>query len=376
MNVLIITPHLPYPDVPHAGGQDLFRLIAFLAERHSISVVGFADDAQAAHAAELQPYISALTVIRPALIAGRPLSRLIAALRRDEWWSMVRSADAQVHAAIRAAEPDVLFAFGAEMGGYLRQALPGCVRVLDEVDVHSIVDPKPALRAGELAYYRAADLVIAHSARDLAALRAEVPALRGLVIPPVGHVTDYLTIQPEASQCGRVQFASAMNRQRNQEAARWLLDTIWPLVRAAISDATLRIVGAAPPRDIQARSGMHGIEVTGWVSDLRVKVATSRVVVAPMRSEGGALTKVIDALAAGRPVVATSAANAGVDAPPDAIMLADDPEAFADAIIRLLRDDAAWRTIAEAGRHFAATFDWRGAVEALEADLLEMLAEA
>jgi len=93
-----------------------------------------------------------------------------------------------------------------------------------------------------------------------------------------------------------------------------------------------------------------------------------------MRSEAGALNKVMDALAAGRPVVGTRAANAGVEAPPEAMTMADDAAGLADAISALLRDEARWRAAAEAARTFAQrAFDWPAAAAVLEGELEQLV---
>jgi glycosyltransferase involved in cell wall biosynthesis len=228
---------------------------------------------------------------------------------------------------------------------------------------------------------RAADLVLARSAHDLAALRQAVPQLRGQVLPPVAHAADciHIPLTPESvARPGRVLFVGALDRARNQQAARWLAQAVWPRVRTApaAQGAELRLVGANPPPAIRALGRQPGVTVTGWVPDLPAEYAQARVVAAPLRGAAGALNKVIDGLAAGRPVVATAAANAGVGAPPEALFSADRAADFADAIVRLLADDVLWRRTAEAARRFAASaFDWAGAAGRLEAALVEMVHE-
>jgi glycosyltransferase involved in cell wall biosynthesis len=118
------------------------------------------------------------------------------------------------------------------------------------------------------------------------------------------------------------------------------------------------------------------VTVAGWVDDLRREYAEARVVAAPMRSEAGALNKVMDGLAAGRPVVGTRAANAGVEAPPEAMRLAEDAQGLADAISGLLQDEVRWRAAAAAARTFArGAFDWHAAAEALEDQLKRLVEE-
>ncbi len=385
MNILIATPYLPYPSVPHGGGQDLFHLIKYLGEHqhHAIRVVSFADEAQAAHAGELQPYVANLQVIRPAITIRQKAVSALETIRRGAWRSLGRRADLEMRASIKERWADVLYCAWTEMGRYLDDAPPGVVRVLDEVDVRFIVEEAARVRNAarrrveELAYCRAADLVITRSARDLQVLQAELPDLRGVIVPPVGHVTELTHITQGESQPERVLFVGAMDRRRNQLAALWLACSIWPIVRAANPSAVLRLVGANPPPDIQKLGELPGIVVTGWVDNLRAEYAQTRVVVAPMLSEAGALNKIIDGLAAGRPVVATTVTNAGIDAPPEAILLADDEENFAGAIIHLFNDDTHWQQVAQAGRqHALSAFDWKDSIDQLESTLMMLVEDS
>ncbi len=196
------------------------------------------------------------------------------------------------------------------------------------------------------------------------------------MLPPVAN-TAALLKAPDAGlgEPGRVLFVGALDRARNQRAARWLVEEIWPLVRAAQPAARLRLVGANPPETIRRLAQRPGVEVAGWVPDLVAEYAQARLVTAPMRSEAGALNKVMDALAGGRAVVATPAANAGVGAPPEAICLAGTAASLAQSLIHLLADDQACATLGQAGRRFAAAaFDWPRAASEVEAALGELVA--
>jgi glycosyltransferase involved in cell wall biosynthesis len=382
MQITIATLYLPYPDVPHGGGQDLFHLIRKLGQRHTIRVVSFVDAAQAAHADALRPFVADLRLVTPAISLGEKWQNVIAALKKGQWQSMGRRADSEMRQAIAGWPTDILHCAWTEMGRYLAAAPPGAVRVLDEVDVRFLVEQAAGSnnqrtiqrQRQELAYCRTADLILTRSARDLAALQEKIPGLNGLILPPVAHVTDYAAIHPEESKPGRVLFVGNMSRTRNQTAVSWLVETIWPLVRAACPEATLHIVGADPPKAIVALGPIPGITVTGWVADLRAEYAQAHVIVAPMRSEAGALNKVLDGMAAGRPVVATTVANAGIAAPSEAIALADEASTFAQAIINFLRNEADWQRQGQAGRRFVlANFDWETAVQRYEQTLLELV---
>jgi glycosyltransferase involved in cell wall biosynthesis len=387
MRITVVSLYPVYPAVAHGGGQDLFHLITFLGQRHEVRVVTFAGAGQAQAAERLRPHVVALQVVRPAVTWRTKAARAAAALRRAQWRTLGRRAEGEVRTFIAATAPDVLYCVWTETGRYLQAAAPATVRVLDEVDVRFVVEEAAAQtvwarrraarrRAAELGYCDNADLVVTRSARDLARLQAARPGLRGLVLPPVAHVETFLEIVPGTAEAGRVLFVGAMERARNQEAARWLASAVWPQVRAACPQATLRIVGASPPPAIRALAQTPGVAVTGWVEDLRAEYARARVVVAPQQAEAGALNKVIDGLAAGRPVVATPPANSGVGAPADAIWVAETAEAFAAAMISLLEDDGAWKVQAEAARAFAAaTFDWKRAATTLEKTLVTLVDE-
>lgn len=392
MNLLCLTPYLPYPGVPHGGGQDLLALLRFLAPRHTLRLASFVDEATAVHADALRTLVPEVCLVRPAVTPRQKAANTLAALRSGQWAGLGRRAEAQVLAAIRAwaaAGPaEVLYCAWTEMGRHLRAAPPGAVRVLDEVDVRWRAEAAAAAgrpwrwptvlrrRQAELGYVRSADLVLARSAHDLAALRQAVPRVRGLVLPPVAHTAGLLRIAPGASRPGQVLFVGALDRVRNQQAARWLAEAVWPRVRAAHPAAELRLVGAHPPAAIQALGRHPGVTVVGWAADLAAEYAKARVVAAPLFGAAGALNKVIDGLAAGRPVVATQAANAGVGAPPQALVTADRPVDFATALVRLLADDALWQRMAAAARRFAAeAFDWEAAAGRLETTLVTMVEE-
>jgi glycosyltransferase involved in cell wall biosynthesis len=364
----------------------LFHLITFLGQRHEVRVVTFAGADEAREAERLRPYVAGLQVVRPAVTWRVKAANAAAALRAGWWRTLGRRAAWEVRTFIATTAPDVLYCVWTETGRYLAAAPTGTVRVLDEVDVRFVVEEAAAQtvwarwraarrREEELGYCDDADLVVTRSVRDRARLRAVRPGLHGLVLPPVGHVATFKAIRAAEAEAGRVLFVGAMGRARNQAAARWLVSEVWPAVRAACPQATLRIVGASPPAAVQAWAQIPGVTVTGWVEDLRAEYGRARVVVAPQQGEAGALNKVIDGLAAGRPVVATPVANGGVGAPAEAIAVAETAPAFAAATIRLLEDDAAWRAQAEAARAFAlVTFDWEGAATALEARLEGLVA--
>lgn len=148
-------------------------------------------------------------------------------------------------------------------------------------------------------------------------------------------------------------FVAAETRP-NVESLLWLTEGVWPAIRAAIPDAQLRVVGSVG-RALAGRT-VGGVECAGFVDDLDAEYARSALVLAPfVAGTGGVKTKVAEALAHGRAVITTSIGiDAGARDQYDiAVEVADTPEDFAAAAIRLLRDrrELNARTDAAAGQY-------------------------
>jgi glycosyltransferase involved in cell wall biosynthesis len=144
-----------------------------------------------------------------------------------------------------------------------------------------------------------------------------------------------------------------MYRSFNIQAVQWFLESVWPQIVSRIPDARFYIVGYKPPPEIQACHDGKNIFVTGFVDDLAPWYQAASVFVSPLLVAGGLLQKILDALAMRVPVVATSVSNHGVGATPgEHILVADGPTEFADAVIRVLDDQAHRERIGQAGYQF------------------------
>ena len=139
----------------------------------------------------------------------------------------------------------------------------------------------------------------------------------------------------------------------NIDAAMRLTQSIFPLVRRARPDAQLVIVGPEPPAALQSAGG-DGVTITGPVDSVVPYLDAASVVVAPLAQGGGTRVKVLEALAAGKAVVASRRAAAGLDVVDGRhILLADDIGEFAAAIVRLLNDEKARIALARGAREWA-----------------------
>jgi len=209
----------------------------------------------------------------------------------------------------------------------------------------------------ELAAVRRANLVVTMSPEDAARLRAWLPDLR-VAVSPVG--VDCHELRPPATipvPAVDLLFVGHFGHPPNVDAIRFLVDDVLPRIGRPVR---LRIVGHAAPPVVQALARPGTVEIVGPVPDLRPALSAARVVVAPVRFGTGMRSKVLEALAMGRPVVTTTVGAEGLGA--DAgrhLLVADDATAFAASIRRLLDDDALAARVGAAGRRLVEErFDW------------------
>ena len=150
-----------------------------------------------------------------------------------------------------------------------------------------------------------------------------------------------------------------MNYFPNSDAAVHFHRHIFPLIRRHVPAAQFIIAGMHPTTQIQKLADRH-TTVTGFVSDIRVYLSKAAVCVVPLRIAMGVQNKILEAMAMGVPVVATSAANRGINARHEReILVADEPESFAAATTRLLTDQSLRQAICDNARQFIdQNFRW------------------
>ena len=137
-----------------------------------------------------------------------------------------------------------------------------------------------------------------------------------------------------------------MSYPPNVRAASWFAEECFERIRAHVPGASLLIAGKAPVRQVRQLGEREGISVTGFVDSMPEMLRRARVAVAPMLSGAGIQNKVLEAMACGLPVVATTFGAAAIDAAPGRdLIVADGADAFADAVVGLLLDSARARQV-------------------------------
>jgi glycosyltransferase involved in cell wall biosynthesis len=231
----------------------------------------------------------------------------------------------------------------------------------------------PRLARLEAAVCRSVDEVVCVSREDGLALQHLVPSLSPLLVPNGIDFDDYAHpgLLPDEMQAGAdtLVLTGKMDYRPNVDAALWLVNEIMPRVRAARPRALCLIVGQKPVPEVRRLQGRHGAIVTGAVGDARPYIGHAAVYVAPLRMGGGTRFKLLEAMALGRPVVATTLGAEGFDvAAGRELLLADTAETFARAVVTLLEDPTRAAGLGTAGRAFVkAGYDWGSLVPRLEA---------
>ena len=184
---------------------------------------------------------------------------------------------------------------------------------------------------------------------------------------PHGVDERLFAVEPARASEPRLMFLGNLSVPHNVDAAVYAAREVLPRVRAVRPDATLWLVGAAPSPEVQALAELPGVTVTGALPDLAPVLAAAHVMVAPLRFSSGIQNKVLEAMAAGLPVVTTSGVAGGVPGSEGLLRAADDADGLAREVLALLADPAAAAAQAERARaHARAHFSWDALARELE----------
>ena len=235
------------------------------------------------------------------------------------------------------------------------------------------------LIAAQASYYESrfclkSNAVVAASELDAKRLARIAPGAEVHLIP---NTVDHESFEPARSVQGKTLFFSgSLSHPTNVEGLKWFIAEIVPRLRARLGDRIPPIVvaGSNPSVELQGVLRRQGITVHANPPSMIPYFSNAAVVFVPIRSGGGTPLKILEAMAAGKPVVSTGKATEGlVLAPTYDILIADNADSFATAILRLL-ENPQLRT--DMGIHAAKTvlsrYDWRCAREVIS-DLLRSL---
>jgi sugar transferase (PEP-CTERM/EpsH1 system associated) len=159
---------------------------------------------------------------------------------------------------------------------------------------------------------------------------------------------------------GRIVFSGHMSYEPNVDAVRYFSREIYPYIKREMPAASLWVVGKAPAPTVQCLHDGRQTVVTGTVEDIRPYLQESMVAAVPLRVGGGTRLKILEAMALGKVVVSTSIGCEGLDVTHGKhIFVCDDPRAFAQTCIQLLRSPLLRRRVGDAARRLVCEkYDW------------------
>jgi sugar transferase (PEP-CTERM/EpsH1 system associated) len=388
-DVLFLAHRMPYP--PDKGGQiRSWHILRQLAERHRVHLGCFCDDSAGKHhVAELEKICASVMCLPIYPLLRRVKS--VGALKTGEAMSVAYFRDVRLMRWITETfarwHPSEAFVFGSSMAPYLDGYRFG-MRVIDMVDVdsekwHQYADKRPwpmkaiyrrearKLRQVEIAAASSFDYTLFSSAPEASLFlkrtgrsASRVLAMRNGVdhdfFDPA-HAGD----NPYPKGRKSIVFTGAMDDGPNVEAAQWFVAEVMTALRHRFPAFDFWIVGAHPAASLRrlARGDVH---VTGRVPDIRPYVAHADAVVAPLQSARGIQNKVLEAMAMGKPVVATRAALEGLDLKiGDEVLAAVNAQQFANAVARLFGGEMAGLG-ARARQRIVADYGWGASLRVLD----------
>jgi len=387
MRLLVLSPFLPYP--PDDGGRiRIYHIVTGLAARHEVELLALAPPGRAAE--EAAEALRARGVgVHVVAQHQRRLAAGLAALRSGRSYYATRFGSPRFHETLRRLIHDRGYdAVQCELPYLFQHRGAGDPPwVLDQHNVEAVLHERLAAQARglralpyrtyarrearlrrleELEACRAADHVLFVSDADRRAIAADVPELSASIAPNGVDLERFTLFPPRNAP--RAVFVGKMDYRPNADGVLWFVREVLPLVHAAVPEFKLDVVGSSPPPAVQRLARVPGVHVLGHVPDPRPWLRDAAIVVVPLRAGSGTRLKILEAWAAGRPVVSTTIGAEGLDAVHGRhLLMADDAPAFARAIRRLLADAGLRDRLAREGRRLVEErYGWPSVVRAIE----------
>ncbi len=362
MRILFVSLFLPHDNAYHAGGRFVFEVIKSLSARHQIELAARFEEGEEALAESVRPYCGNVYLF-PYRSCGKrgPLDKLRLALNYisfSRWASGIAS----------SGKYDLVQLEWVESGFFFRKNSTPVV-----LDAHDVLS-KPAERVKtqskgisrlvqemrflamtglERRAVKKSDLVLTRSEYDRRYLAARTGC--DVKVKVVAHPAPGFSERRFPRGPGSILFlASYKYRTENVRAALYFYKNIFPVIKREVPDARFIAAGYGPTGEmLSAARDDPSFVVPGFVPHLEESYKKAHVFAAPILTGGGIIAKILEAMAAGLPVVTTPYGNEGIEAVSGMdLLVADGPEEFASSVIKLLRDDELAARLGKNGREF------------------------
>ena len=384
MRILFLSPRQCWPPVSGAKLRD-YHLARALGNRSELTYVYFADSGDQAQEKALNFCRRVVPIPRPAmytpaklvrgLLGRQPLPivnysspRMNAAVSdmfRGQSFDLVHADSIHMAAAVAGLgnarviynwhniESELMFRYAQETGSAVRR-------------IYASITARRLKRA-ESEILTSAFGQIVCSERERRQLFTTSPGARIEVIENGVDVPAFEETARTSGSRHRLLFVGAMSYHANIEAAVSFARDVWPAIRQRMPDWTLTLVGSNPHPRVQALADQPAIEVTGTVPDTRAYYREAIAAIAPLRSGGGTRLKILEAMAAGVPVVSSKLGAEGLAVVPGThILVAETSAEWLEALAALEGQGEQWRAMRAAGLELVKSrYDWERLGQAL-----------
>ena len=385
MRILFVTPY-----VPSRIRVRPFNLIKLISKAHEIALVSLVvDDYERALARDIEKYcvsvdlvplpkwqaygrcllaLPTATPLRVAYYHSPAFAQRIKEVIRRQQIDAVHGELIKIVPALKTALEDegipALYDSVDCISCYLRQTLDTTHNPLKKAFIYSELQKMRRYEQTALADF---DQLTVSSASDRDRLEELIGQSRNIEVVSNGVDTDFFTARPGARVADSLVFCAKLDYFPNAQAILHFCGNILPLVWEKCPQARLTIVGNNPPKPVRALAQDERITVTGYVPDIRPYLGTASVALAPLLVAAGTQFKVLEALSMSAPTVTTPRCARALGAEDGVhLLVAEEPQAFAEAVIRLLNDPGFAGQLGRAGRQFVTEhYSWTEAAENL-----------
>lgn len=374
MNILFLAHRIPYP--PNKGDKirSFHELRALVDRGHQVHLRAFADDVEdLEYHLELRRWCASVEIIPLRKWRAWARAGLSVATRRSlsVGYYTSRKMRKSVKRAVAENEIDAVLVYSSTMAQYVPRELTSST-VVDLVDIDSEkwriyaskirppyswaykIDWK-RLRKYEYEIVNRFAYTVVTTEREAALLNELDEFTRRARLRTITNGVDLELFRPGArlAESPRLIFIGAMDYFANIEGIRWFVEEVLPLIRRSEPRAEFFIIGPKPTEEVLCLGGNEGVKVTGFIRDIQPYLQSAMVYVMPLRIARGVQNKVLEAMAAGKAIVATSEVAAGLRVTGgEQLLVADTPHLFADAVVGIIRDSDLRGSLEEEARLF------------------------
>lgn len=371
MRIFFVSAWFPYP--PDNGSRiRVYNLIKALSRRHNVYLVSLLqEDSLRENAGHLGDICEVVSLHESAWFSPKGI-KAIAGFFSPRPRSAVCTYDGRIRQAVIDAiariQPDAVVASTLGIVEYVPRDA-GLPSILDEHNCEYGVLKRAAERmsgtlrrarytAGwkkfarwEAMICRRYDCVVMVSDEDRRMMLRAAPDLADVRVVPNGVDVEHYTPDSWNPDLNTLLYNGALTYSANLDAVRYFAEAVYPILAREMPSVRLLVTGRTTGVDLRGISDCPGVELVGYVDDIREVLRRAGACVVPLREGGGSRLKILEAMAAGVPVVSTSMGAEGIDAVDGThLLIADKPEELAGAIARVLQDQTLSNRLASAAR--------------------------